>query len=67
LQQIPYNIFEQSPEDTLFPACHHHNIGVIVRVPLNEGGLTGTVTPESRFDPQAGMYEQSSLRRVYLH
>jgi aryl-alcohol dehydrogenase-like predicted oxidoreductase len=50
--QVIYNIFEQSPEDTLFPACHDHNIGVIVRVPLDEGGLTGTVTPESRFDPQ---------------
>ncbi len=50
--QVIYNIFEQSPEDTLFPACRHHNIGVIVRVPLDEGGLTGTVTPESRFDPQ---------------
>jgi aryl-alcohol dehydrogenase-like predicted oxidoreductase len=50
--QVIYNIFEQSPEDTLFPACRHHNIGVIVRVPLDEGGLTGTITPESRFDPQ---------------
>ena len=50
--QVIYNVFEQSPEDTLFPACHQHNIGVIVRVALDEGGLTGTVTPESRFDPQ---------------
>ena len=50
--QVIYNIFEQSPEDTLFPACHQHRIGVIVRVALDEGGLTGTVTPESRFDPQ---------------
>jgi aryl-alcohol dehydrogenase-like predicted oxidoreductase len=50
--QVIYNIFEQSPEDTLFPACHQHNIGVIVRVPLDEGGLTGTVTSASRFDPQ---------------
>src|SRR2546422_590517 len=50
--QVIYNIFEQSPEDTLFPACHQHHIGVIVRVALDEGGLTGMVTPESRFDPQ---------------
>src|SRR5207302_5315677 len=49
--QVIYNIFEQSPEDTLFPACHQHRIGVIVRVALDEGGLTGTITPESRFDP----------------
>ena len=50
--QVIYNIFEQSPEDTLFPACYQHRNGVIVRVALDEGGLTGTVTPESRFDPQ---------------
>src|SRR5438105_409599 len=48
--QVIYNIFEQSPEDTLFPACQQHHIGVIVRVALDEGGLTGTVTPESHFD-----------------
>src|SRR5207302_4869732 len=50
--QVIYNIFDQSPEDTLFPACQRHHIGVIVRVALDEGGLTGTLTPESRFDPQ---------------
>ena len=50
--QVIYNIFEQSPEDRLFPACQQHHIGVIVRVALDEGGLTGTVTPESHFDPQ---------------
>ncbi len=50
--QVIYNIFDQSPEDRLFPACQEHNIGVIVRVALDEGGLTGTITPESHFDPQ---------------
>ncbi|MBV9228685.1 MAG: aldo/keto reductase [Chloroflexi bacterium] len=48
--QVIYNIFDQSPEDQLFPACHQHNIGVIVRAPLDEGGLTGKITPESTFD-----------------
>ncbi len=50
--QVIYNIFDQAPEDKLFPACQQHNIGVIVRVPLDEGGLTGKVTPDSTFDPQ---------------
>jgi aryl-alcohol dehydrogenase-like predicted oxidoreductase len=35
--QVIYNIFEQSPEDKLFPACELHNVGVIVRVALDEG------------------------------
>lgn len=47
--QVIYNIFEQTPEDELFPACQKHNLGVIVRVPLDEGGLTGTITPETTF------------------
>jgi aryl-alcohol dehydrogenase-like predicted oxidoreductase len=48
--QVIYNIFDQSPEDHLFPACQKHNTGVIVRVALDEGGLTGNVTPETTFD-----------------
>jgi aryl-alcohol dehydrogenase-like predicted oxidoreductase len=48
--QVIYNIFDQSPEDNLFEACQKHNVGVIVRVPLDEGGLTGNITPESKFD-----------------
>ncbi|QWU17932.1 Predicted oxidoreductase [Paenibacillus sophorae] len=48
--QVIYNIFEQSPEDVLLPACEKHDIGVIVRVALDEGGLTGKITPETIFD-----------------
>ncbi len=47
--QVIYNIFDQSPEDELFPYCQKNNIGVIVRVPFDEGGLTGRVTPETKF------------------
>jgi aryl-alcohol dehydrogenase-like predicted oxidoreductase len=47
--QVIYNIFEQNPEEKLFPACERHNIGVIVRVALDEGGLTGKITPEVTF------------------
>ncbi len=50
--QVIYNVFDQSPEDKLLPACQQHNIGVIVRVPLDEGGLTGKITPQSTFDPR---------------
>jgi aryl-alcohol dehydrogenase-like predicted oxidoreductase len=47
--QVIHNIFEQSPEDQLFPACQQHNIGVIVRVPFDEGALTGKITPDTKF------------------
>jgi aryl-alcohol dehydrogenase-like predicted oxidoreductase len=47
--QVIYNIFDQSPEKTLFPLCKEKNIGIIVRVPLDEGGLTGKITPETTF------------------
>ena len=39
--QVIYNIFEQSPADRLLAPCEHHHVGVIVRVALDEGGLTG--------------------------
>jgi aryl-alcohol dehydrogenase-like predicted oxidoreductase len=48
--QVIYNVFDQSPEDDLFPACQEHDVGVIVRVPFDEGALTGKVTPETAFD-----------------
>ena len=48
--QVIHNIFEQSPEDKLFPACETHNVGVIVRVALDEGGLTGKITPYTKFE-----------------
>ena len=49
--QVIYNIFEQAPEDELFPAVEKANVGVIVRVPFDEGGLTGKVTPDTDFPP----------------
>ncbi len=47
--QVIYNIFDQSPEDELFPYCQKHGIGVIVRVPFDEGSLTGKITPDTTF------------------
>ncbi len=48
--QVIYNVFDQSPEDELLPACQEHDIGVIVRVPFDEGALTGRIGPETTFD-----------------
>jgi aryl-alcohol dehydrogenase-like predicted oxidoreductase len=47
--QVIYNIFDQAPEDQLFPLCREMNIGVIARVPLDEGSLGGKLTPETNF------------------
>ena len=47
--QVIYNIFDQSPEDELFPYCRKNNIGVIARVPFDEGSLTGKIRPETKF------------------
>jgi aryl-alcohol dehydrogenase-like predicted oxidoreductase len=45
--QVIYNIFDQNPEDELFPLCRELNVGVIARVPFDEGSLTGTLTKDS--------------------
>ena len=49
--QVIYNIFDQKPEANLFPLCKDQNIGVLARVPLDEGGLTGAITEDSTFEP----------------
>ncbi|HYL63494.1 MAG TPA: aldo/keto reductase [Candidatus Methylomirabilis sp.] len=45
--QVIYNIFDQNPEDELFPACREKDVAIIARVPFDEGSLTGTLTLES--------------------
>ena len=47
--QVIYNIFDQNPEDALFPLCDTMDIGVIARVPFDEGTLTGMLTKETTF------------------
>jgi aryl-alcohol dehydrogenase-like predicted oxidoreductase len=49
--QVIYNIFDQSPERDLFPLCIEKNIGVIARVPFDEGSLTGQITGLTQFPP----------------
>ncbi|HXG33725.1 MAG TPA: aldo/keto reductase [Bryobacteraceae bacterium] len=49
--QVIYNIFDQTPERNLFPLCREQDIGVIARVPFDEGSLTGTITETTQFDP----------------
>jgi aryl-alcohol dehydrogenase-like predicted oxidoreductase len=62
--QVIYNIFDQSPEDELFPVCQELNIGVIARVPFDEGSLGGKMTLETRFpkdDWRSGYFGPENL------
>jgi len=56
--QVIYNVFDQKPEDELFPACRENDVAVIARVPFDEGTLTGTLTVDSRWpdDDWRSMY-----------
>jgi aryl-alcohol dehydrogenase-like predicted oxidoreductase len=47
--QVIYNVFDQSPEDALLPAAAEAGVGVIVRVPFDEGALTGRIRPDTTF------------------
>jgi aryl-alcohol dehydrogenase-like predicted oxidoreductase len=47
--QVIYNIFDQAPENQLFPLCREMKIGVIARVPLDEGSLGGKLTADTKF------------------
>ncbi len=47
--QVIYNIFDQSPEEKLFPLCQAKGMAVIARVPFDEGSLTGTLNPSTEF------------------
>ena len=57
--QVVYNIFDQSPEDELFPYCREHGIAVIARVPFDEGSLTGTLT-------RASSWPEGDWRNLYF-
>lgn len=65
--QVIYNIFDQSPEDELFPACKEHNVGVIARVALDEGSLGGKLTRDTTFpatDWRAKYFNHANLNRT---
>jgi aryl-alcohol dehydrogenase-like predicted oxidoreductase len=47
--QVVYNVFDQAPEDELFPYCQAHGIAIVARVPFDEGSLTGALTADSKW------------------
>lgn len=65
--QVVYNVFDQAPEDELFPECRRRNIAVIARVPFDEGSLTDTLTPDATWpagDFRNIYFQQPNLRNT---
>lgn len=69
--QVFYNVFDQSPEDELYPACLDHGVGVLARVPFDESSLTGKLRVDSQFPDGdfrneyfAGKLLSETVRRV---
>lgn len=57
--QVVHNIFDQHPEDILFPLCQEMGVAIIARVPLDEGSLTGTLTKDTR-------WPEGDFRNIYF-
>ncbi|MGH3430171.1 MAG: aldo/keto reductase [Terriglobales bacterium] len=47
--QFIFNVFHQKPVERLLPYSEKNDIGLIARVPLDEGGLTGTFDRDTVF------------------
>jgi aryl-alcohol dehydrogenase-like predicted oxidoreductase len=63
--QVIYNIFDQNPQDELFPACEAMDVAVIARVPFDEGTLTGNLTLQSTWpkgDWRSSYFVEENLR-----
>jgi len=57
--QVVHNIFDQAPEDELFPVCQELKVAVLSRVPFDEGSLTGQLTTQSR-------WPKGDFRNIYF-
>ena len=68
--QVIYNIFDQNPEDELFPACKESDVAIIARVPFDEGSLAGTLTKDSSWpegDWRKGYFVPENLNSSVEH
>jgi aryl-alcohol dehydrogenase-like predicted oxidoreductase len=68
--QVIYNIFDQTPEAKLFPLTIEHNIGVLARVPFDEGSLTGTINENTTFagdEFRASYFRGDRVKEVMEH
>ncbi len=50
--QVVYNRIDRKPEERVFPSCEQQNLGVLARVPLASGFLSGKYKPGTVFSGQ---------------
>lgn len=65
--QVVYNILHQDPEEQLFPLAQKENVGILARVPLERGVLSGRFKATDEFyqkDWRAGVFSEDGLRQV---
>jgi aryl-alcohol dehydrogenase-like predicted oxidoreductase len=65
--QVVYNMLDREPEQTLLPMALKHNIGIIARVPLASGFLSGKFGPDTSFAPndhRAKTYSPEKVRQM---
>ena len=48
--QVIYNVFDQAATDRLFPMTAKNGVGILARVPFDEGSLAGTVRADTEFE-----------------
>lgn len=47
--QVVYNRLDRTPEERVLPSCREQNLGVLARVPLASGFLSGKYKPGAKF------------------
>jgi aryl-alcohol dehydrogenase-like predicted oxidoreductase len=65
--QVVYNILHQDPEERLFPLAQKENIGIIARVPLERGVLSGRFRSTAEFaqkDWRKGVFSEEGLAQT---
>jgi aryl-alcohol dehydrogenase-like predicted oxidoreductase len=68
--QVIYNIFDQTPERALFPLARKLDIGILARVPLDEGSLSGHFNENTTFtdgDFRAWYFRGNRRKEVVEH
>jgi aryl-alcohol dehydrogenase-like predicted oxidoreductase len=66
--QTVFNLFDPTPLDCLIPLCAEHNVAVLARCVLDEGGLTGTLRADTVFaeGDYRAKYFDAGPRAAYL-
>src|SRR5262245_18372597 len=68
--QVIYNIFDPTAAERLFPLAMDKSVGIIARVPLDEGGLSGGIDENTLFasdDFRAGYFRDDRKRQLVEH